>query len=93
MRANLLAAERDVAPGSYCNVAGGGEITLSELIDLVGELAGAPVKIDEQPRQAGDAFRNGGSIARAGELLGWAPRGQRSATVLRAQLAWHRSRG
>ena len=41
--ATSLAAERDVAPGTYCNLAGGGEITLNELIDLVGELAGAPV--------------------------------------------------
>src|SRR4051812_28795844 len=73
VRGNLLAAERDIAPGSYCNLAGGGEVTLSELIDLVGDLAGAPVRIDEQPRQPGDAFRNGGSIKRAGELLDWAP--------------------
>ena len=62
---------------------GRGEITLSELIELVGELAGAPVKIDQQPRQAGDAFRNGGSISRAGELLGWVPR-CRCATAWRA---------
>ncbi len=91
VRGNLLATERDVAPGSYCNLAGGGEITLSDLIALVGELAGSPVKIDQQGRQPGDAFRNGGSIERAGELLGWAPQ-----VALRdgvnAQLAWHRSR-
>ncbi len=91
MRANLLAAERDVPPGAYCNLAGGGEITLSELIDLVGELAGSPVQIDQQARQAGDAFRNGGSIRRAGELLGWKPEVSfRDGLV--AQLAWHRSR-
>lgn len=91
VRANLLAAERDVPPGSYCNVAGGGEITLSGLIDLVGELAGSPVQIDQQPRQAGDAFRNGGSIERAGALLGWAPEVSLPDGVS-AQLAWHRSR-
>jgi len=91
VRANILAAERDVASGSYCNIAGGGEITLSELIDLVGEIAGEPVKIDQQPRQAGDAFRNGGSIRRAAELLGWAPEVSLP-DGLRAQLAWHRSR-
>jgi nucleoside-diphosphate-sugar epimerase len=49
------------------------------------------VNIDPQPRQAGDARRNGGSISRARELLGWAPE-----VTLRdglvAQLAWHRSR-
>ena len=91
VRGNVLAAERDIAPGSCCNLAGGGEIALSELIEIVGELAGAPVKIDPQPRHAGDALRNGGSISRAGELLGWLPE-----VTLRdglvAQLAWHRSR-
>jgi UDP-glucuronate 4-epimerase len=91
VRGNLLGADRDVAPGSYCNLAGGAEITLSELIALVGELAGAPVKVDQQPRQAGDAFRNGGSISRAGELLGWSPQVSLRDGVT-AQLAWHRSR-
>jgi UDP-glucuronate 4-epimerase len=91
VRGNLLAASGDVAPGSYCNLAGGGEITLSQLIDLVSELAGAPVVIDPQPRQAGDAFRNGGSIERAAELLGWTPEVTLRDGV-RAQLAWHRSR-
>ena len=91
VRGNLLGADRDVAPGSYCNLAGGAEITLSALIALVGELAGAPVKVDQQPRQAGDAIRNGGSISRAGELLGWAPQVSLPDGVS-AQLAWHRSR-
>jgi UDP-glucuronate 4-epimerase len=91
VRGNLLAAARDIAPGSYCNLAGGGEITLSKLIDLVGEIAGMPVKIDQQPRQAGDAFRNGGSVERARELLGWAPRVSLRDGVS-AQLAWHRTR-
>jgi nucleoside-diphosphate-sugar epimerase len=90
VQGNLLAAECDVAPGTYVNLAGGAEITLAELIDLVGELAGAPVKIDAQESQPGDAFRNGGSIERAQSILGWEPR-----TTLRdgvaAQLAWHAS--
>jgi UDP-glucuronate 4-epimerase len=91
VRGSVLAATRDIAPGSCCNLAGGAEITVSALIDLVGEIAGAPVKIDQQSVVAGDAFRNGGSISRARELLGWTP-----AVSLRdgvtAQLAWHRSR-
>ena len=89
--ANIAAAERDVAPGTYVNVAGGGEITLNELIALVGEVAGSPVAIDSLPKQAGDSFRNGGATDRARELLGWAP-----AVSLRdglaAQVAWHRER-
>jgi len=91
VRGNLAAAERDIPPRSYCNLAGGGEITLAALIDLVGELAGAPVALDAQERQAGDAFRNGGSIERARELLGWEPRVSLREAVA-AQLAWHKAR-
>jgi len=91
VRANLLAADADIAPGTYLNVAGGGEITLAELIALVGELAGTPVAVDEQSRQAGDAFRNGGAIDRARELLGWEPRVSLRDGIA-AQLDWHRSR-
>jgi nucleoside-diphosphate-sugar epimerase len=89
--ANLAAATADVAPGTSMNLAGGGEITLNELIQLVEELAGKPVAIDEHDSFAGDARRNGGATERAHALLGWAP-----AVSLRegiaAQLAWHASR-
>jgi nucleoside-diphosphate-sugar epimerase len=74
VRANVLAAEREVEPGFVANVAGGAEITLTDLIALVGELAGAPVKVEEQPAQPGDTARNGGAIDRARAALGWEPK-------------------
>ena len=55
--ANLLAADADVAAGTAVNIAGGGEITLNELIAMVGELAGIEVAIENHPSQAGDAKR------------------------------------
>jgi UDP-glucuronate 4-epimerase len=91
VRANLAAADADVAPGAYVNISGGGEITLADLIELVGECNGTPVNVDAQPKQAGDAFRNGGSIARAQEVLGWEPQVSLRDGVAQ-QLAWHRSR-
>lgn len=91
VRANLLAADADVAPGTYLNISGGGEITLHALIEMVGDCNGALVEVDAQPKQAGDAFRNGGSIARAQSLLGWEPQVSLRDGVAR-QLAWHRSR-
>ncbi len=91
VRGNLAAAGADVVPGTVLNLGGGAEITLNELIGLVGELAGAPVKLDEQPAQPGDAFRNGGAIDRARTLLGWEPAVSLRDGVM-AQLAWHRSR-
>jgi nucleoside-diphosphate-sugar epimerase len=89
---NLAAAAADVAPATTVNLAGGAEITLGELIVLVGEIAGTPVAVDARPAEPGDSRRNGGAIDRARDLLGWEPQ-----VTLRdgitAQLAWHRSRG
>ena len=90
MAGNVAAADRDVPPGTYLNLAGGGEITLNELIALVGDLAGAPVAVESDAAQPGDSFRNGGATDRARELLGWEP----SVTLrdgLARQLAWHRA--
>ena len=89
--ANLCAADADVANGTVVNIAGGGEITLNELIAMVGGLADAEVVIENHPSQAGDARRNGGATEKARELLGWEP------TVslrdgIAAQLAWHNAR-
>ncbi len=78
-------------PGTYLNIAGGAEITLNELIALVGEVAGSPVAIEAGPKQAGDSFRNGGSIARARDVLGWEPEVSLRDGIA-AQVAWHRER-
>jgi nucleoside-diphosphate-sugar epimerase len=89
--ANLAAAERAVVPGTYLNVAGGGEISLNELLALVGEVAGAGVTVYGAPKQAGDSFRNGGSIARARDALGWEPQVSLRDGIA-AQVEWHRAR-
>jgi nucleoside-diphosphate-sugar epimerase len=47
--------------------------SMSELIELVGELAGAPVRIERFDAAAGDARRTGGSSQLAREVLGWSP--------------------
>src|SRR4051812_6983164 len=89
--ANLAAAEADVASGWFGNIAGGGEITLNGLVELVEDCAGAPVKIDQQPARPGDARRNGGSTERARVALGWEPRVSLRDGVAQ-QLEWHRAR-
>jgi UDP-glucuronate 4-epimerase len=87
---NLAAAAADVAPGTYMNLAGGSEITLNALVELVEALSGATIVTEPREARAGDARRNGGSTERAARLLGWKP-----TVALRdgiaAQLAWHRS--
>ena len=76
---------------AYLNLAGASEITLNDLIELVGEVAGSPVKVDPAPKQAGDSFRNGGAIGRARDVLGWAPHVSLRDGIT-AQIAWHRAR-
>jgi UDP-glucuronate 4-epimerase len=71
--ANLAAGFEDVPPGSVMNIAGGSHAEMSEVITLIGELAGAPVVLNREPKEAGDVQRTGGSIDRAHELLGWEP--------------------
>jgi len=88
---NLAAADGDVAPGTYVNLAGGAEITLNDLIVLVGDVAGSPVAVEQEERKPGDSFRNGGAIDRARELLGWSPEVSLRDGIA-AQIAWHRSR-
>ena len=91
VRANLAAAVADIPPGSVANIAGGGEITLNQLIAMVGELAGTRVDIEDHPAQAGDARRNGGATERAVDLLGWSPEVSLRDGIA-AQLEWHRAR-
>ena len=91
MAGNLAAAERDVAPGTYLNLAGGAEITLNDLIALVGDVAGAPVAVEPEPKKAGDPSATAArSIARR-ELLGWEPQVSLREGIAE-QIAWHRAR-
>ncbi len=90
VEANLLAANALLEPGFVCNIAGGSDISMLELLGLVEELVGAPVDVERAEPMPGDVRRNRGSIELAREQLGWAPR-----TPLRdglhRQVAWQRA--
>lgn len=86
--ANLSAAGADVPPGTVVNVAGGSEVELNSIIDLVGEFAGADVPIRRAAEQPGDVFRTGGDTTAASELLGWEPQTS-LADGIAAQYRWH----
>ena len=89
--ANLGAADSDTTPGTVVNVAGGSSITMRDLLDLAGEVVGAPVQVERLPNQPGDVARTGGTIDRAQRILGWAPITDLRAG-LTAQADWHRAR-
>jgi nucleoside-diphosphate-sugar epimerase len=88
VEANLLAAAADVVPGSVMNIAGGTAMSLLDVVDIVGDLVGRPVRLDRRPAQAGDVERTGGSSRRAAEALGWRPR-IRLPEGLQEQVRWH----
>ena len=83
------AGTADVPLTSIVNVAGGSSTSMKEVFDLVGQLAGRELLIDQRPPQPGDVRRTGGDTTRARELLGWQP-AVRLEDGLAAQLAWHR---
>lgn len=71
VRANLAAAIADVPSGTFVNVAGGTQISLREVIDFIGSLAGHEVPVIQKASQRGDVRRTGGSTERARARLGW----------------------
>lgn len=73
VRANLLAAEADVAPGSIYNIAGGSSASVNETLTVLEELAGHPLRIRREPVALGDVFRTGGSTELARAELHWEP--------------------
>ena len=91
VRANLAAADRDIAPGTVVNVAGGGATTLQEVVDTVERCTGRPVSIDRRPAEPGDVVRTGGSVVRARDLLAWEPLVSVTDGVAR-QVEWQSSR-
>ena len=91
VEANLQAADRDVDPGTVLNIAGGTSIDLSSVIRLVGDLVGRQVPVAQEPAQAGDVRRTGGSTDRARAVLGWEPRVELDEGLSR-QVEWHKGR-
>ena len=91
VNANLLASEADIQPGLVFNIAGGGECSMIELIEMVEQVSGTPIALDRRDPERGDVRRTGGAIDAAGRHLGWSPE-----TSLRSGLErqheWHRSR-
>jgi len=71
--ATIAAATAPLDPGTVCNVAGGAEVSVNELIPLLAEVTGREIAILHEPPQPGDVDRTGGSIDLARSLLSWEP--------------------
>lgn len=89
--ANLAAGQAPLTPGETCNVAGGSEISLLDLIHLVADVSDRPIALDQRPVEPGDVRRNGGATDRARSSLGWAPTVELRDGI-QAQVEWHCTR-
>lgn len=77
VRANLLAAERDVRKGAVVNVATGRQVTVNRLFESVrAAVGGAALRIEPErkPARAGEVRHSVADVARAREWLGFASR-------------------
>jgi UDP-glucuronate 4-epimerase len=91
VNANIEAGFRDVAPGTVVNIAGGSHVAMTELIEIVEDLAGVPVAWERYSTEAGDVQKTGGTTEAAHRILGWEPRVSLR-EGLAAQLEWSRAR-
>jgi nucleoside-diphosphate-sugar epimerase len=87
----LLAMQRpEQSKGESFNIGGGEEINVNQVLALLEELSGRPIRTTHGPARAGDQRRTVADISKARQLLGYNP-----ATTVRdglyAQLAWQRT--
>ena len=79
VRANLLAATSDKAPGEVVNVASGVSSSLIDLIATLNQVIGssaAGLEIEHQAPRAGDLRESSADISKARAVLGYEPRVQ-----------------
>jgi nucleoside-diphosphate-sugar epimerase len=88
VEANLRAASSErLVPGSVYNVAGGTNISVNGVLELLESLSGAPLNVVRVNAVPGDVKRTGGDVRAIAVDLGWTPR----VTLeegLAAQLRW-----
>lgn len=85
--AATLAAAAAPARAEVVNVGGGRSVSVAELLEIVGRVAGAAVPTRVSPAQPGDVEATLADPRKAGELLGWKPQVDLSTGVAR-QLEW-----
>ncbi|HNW91586.1 MAG TPA: NAD-dependent epimerase/dehydratase family protein [bacterium] len=73
VQANLLACTAAGAAGGVFNISSGRQITLLELVAMLGEIVGRQLDVEYQPARAGDVRHSLGDISAARATLGYVP--------------------
>ncbi|AYF97247.1 NAD-dependent epimerase/dehydratase family protein [Protaetiibacter intestinalis] len=71
VEANLRAATVEHDAGSVFNVAGGGQVSVNEVLDSIGTLTGRPLEVERVGVATGDVFRTAGATELIEEALAW----------------------
>lgn len=87
---NLLAAERDVPPGTVMNCATGSSITLNDLVRELSNITGKNLNIRFGPPRSGDIKHSLADIQKAKRLLGYEPK-VNFREGLKRTLAWYQA--
>jgi UDP-glucose 4-epimerase len=70
--ATMAAGDRGV-PGRVYNIGGGSNVTVNDVIAMLGRVLGRPVRVERQPAQSGDMRHTYADTALARRDLGFAP--------------------
>jgi nucleoside-diphosphate-sugar epimerase len=92
VEANLLACTAPGAAGQMCNIACGERTTLLEVVAVLAELVGRPIRARHLPERAGDIKHSLADISRARQILGYQAK-VRFFEGLRRTLDWTREQG
>lgn len=87
--ATVAAGRRAEAAEATIDVGGGSSVSLREVIDMVEQIAGAPIRCSRLPAAAGDPSATKADLHGARQLLGVEPATD-LAHGLASQWAWHR---
>ena len=71
--ANLAAGEVPEAIGEVFNIGGGSRVTLMELLEMMEQVMGQPIRKDYIENAKGDARHTSADITKAQKILGYAP--------------------
>jgi len=85
----VAAGEADCA-GAVINLGGGNRASVNEVLDMLGQIHGAPLKIKRMETQKGDVRHTWADIERAKKLLNFAPQ-VKLADGLQAEYDWLKS--
>jgi UDP-glucose 4-epimerase len=92
VRANLLATTAPLeGKVPIMNVGTGAETSVTDLVRLLGEAAGSPLRVEHAPPRSGEQRRSALDAALAARVLGWRPMTDVRAGLSQT-LAWFRQR-